>query len=147
MSYLVFDPHYPSVIREIRCAVCETVVASLVPLDVICDQFVTQDAGKTIITIRQLSALAYNEHYGGTRTWTDEEDGGVSLPVCRACSSKVLSYEELAAMFDRVGDSVAQLAAYNMANRTDVDLFRIRAQQVRGMMARGTSPGGEYAAS
>lgn len=99
--YVTLDQNHPQLIREVRCAVCSTVIASLVPLDTEVDRKVETAGSVTTITVWKLCTLAHNHLAGGERTFTLNNETVVSVPVCKTCCNRSLTAQEVAETLER----------------------------------------------
>lgn len=99
--YVTRDPNHHQLIREVRCAVCATVIANLVPLDIEVDRKVESSGSVTTVTIWKLATLAHNSAAGGERTFTLHDETVVSVPVCKSCVNRSLTTQEVAETLDK----------------------------------------------
>lgn len=106
---VVVDPDHPFVVCEVRCTVCDVVIASLVPLEYVVDKRVENTPTGQVTTIWKLGALSYNSQAGGDRVFTLGNGATVSIPVCRTCKDKVLSVEEVANALSRAADTTDKI--------------------------------------
>lgn len=128
--YITLDTKYPRVIREVRCAICETVIASLVPLDIEVDRKVETVGSITTVTIWKLSTLAYNNLSGGERSFTLDDSTSVSVPVCKMCCIKQLSSQEVAEALERTAVTTEVLYPDKVSSLGSI--LRSTARGVRG---------------